>query len=105
MKSRLLAVAIGVGGLWLSGCTHRRTVVDNHPSVVTPPAPVQDSAPSKPAVVAERVAPKPEAPIARYPDAATRQKIDELLSRIQDAYFDYDKHFLRPDAMTVLSSD
>jgi peptidoglycan-associated lipoprotein len=26
------------------------------------------------------------------------RRIDELLSRIQDAYFDYDRHILRPDA-------
>jgi peptidoglycan-associated lipoprotein len=39
------------------------------------------------------------------PDAATRRRIDELLSRIQDAYFDYDKHTLRPDAEQALRTD
>jgi len=32
-------------------------------------------------------------------------KIDELLARIQDAYFDYDRHNLRPDALKALESD
>jgi peptidoglycan-associated lipoprotein len=39
------------------------------------------------------------------PDAATRARIQDLLDRIQDAYFDYDKHTLRPDAETALKSD
>ncbi len=39
------------------------------------------------------------------PDAATRQQIDTLLARIQDAYFDYDKHHLRPDAESTLQAD
>jgi peptidoglycan-associated lipoprotein len=39
------------------------------------------------------------------PDAATRARIQDLLNRIQDAYFDYDKHILRPDAESALRSD
>jgi peptidoglycan-associated lipoprotein len=39
------------------------------------------------------------------PDAATRATIQELLNRIQDAYFDYDKHTLRPDAEATLKRD
>jgi peptidoglycan-associated lipoprotein len=39
------------------------------------------------------------------PDAATRAQIQQLLDRIQDAYFDYDKHVIRPDAETALRSD
>ena len=39
------------------------------------------------------------------PDAATRARIDELLAKIEDAYFDYDKHTLRPDAIQALKAD
>jgi peptidoglycan-associated lipoprotein len=39
------------------------------------------------------------------PDAATRARIDQLLARIEDAYFDYDKHTLRPDAIQALQAD
>jgi peptidoglycan-associated lipoprotein len=42
---------------------------------------------------------------SRMPDAATRANIQELLNRIQDAYFDYDKHTLRPDAEVALKRD
>jgi peptidoglycan-associated lipoprotein len=39
------------------------------------------------------------------PDAATRARIQDLLNRIQDAYFDYDKHAIRPDAENALKTD
>ena len=39
------------------------------------------------------------------PDQATKMKIQDLINRIQDAYFDYDKHTLRPDAQSTLQSD
>jgi peptidoglycan-associated lipoprotein len=39
------------------------------------------------------------------PDAATRARIQDLLNRIQDAYFDYDKDTIRPDAETALKTD
>jgi peptidoglycan-associated lipoprotein len=39
------------------------------------------------------------------PDAATRARIQDLLNRIQDAYFDYDKHTIRPDAENALKTD
>jgi peptidoglycan-associated lipoprotein len=39
------------------------------------------------------------------PDAATRARIEELLARISDAYFDYDKASLRQDAMNTLEAD
>ena len=39
------------------------------------------------------------------PDAATRARIDDLLAKIEDAYFDYNKASLRPDAMTALKAD
>jgi peptidoglycan-associated lipoprotein len=49
-------------------------------------------------------APAPAA-ASRYPDQATRDRIDTLLARISDAYFDYDKHELRPDAVSTLQAD
>jgi peptidoglycan-associated lipoprotein len=42
---------------------------------------------------------------ARMPDQATRNQIQELLNRIQDAYFDYDKHNIRSDAQAALVAD
>ena len=42
---------------------------------------------------------------SNMPDQATRNRIQDLLNRIQDAYFDYDKHTLRPDAQKALEAD
>lgn len=39
------------------------------------------------------------------PDQAMKERIEELLQRIQDAYFDYNKHVLRPDATKTLQDD
>ena len=44
-------------------------------------------------------------PKSAYPDAATRARIDQLLAKIEDAYFDYNKASLRPDAMKALQAD
>jgi peptidoglycan-associated lipoprotein len=64
-----------------------------------PPAPApRPEAPSAPA-------PAPSAPRSNMPDAATRARIDTLLGRIEDAYFDYNKHTLRADAIKALQTD
>jgi len=41
----------------------------------------------------------------RTPNAVTRSRIDTLLARISDAYFDYNKYTLRPDAIQALQAD
>jgi peptidoglycan-associated lipoprotein len=73
------------------------------PSVAAAPAPARaaQSGPSRP------TSPQPVAQAAssRYPDAKTRARIEELLAHIEDAYFDYDRHTLRADAVTALNSD
>jgi peptidoglycan-associated lipoprotein len=80
-------------------------------AAVLPPTPAAPSTsasvtPSRPAAAP----PATPAPVAsttpsRMPDAATRARIQELLDRIQDAHFDYDKHTLRPDAEEALRKD
>lgn len=62
------------------------------------PAPPPAAAPSKPEPVAASTP-------SRMPDAATRARIQELLNRIEDAHFDYNKHTLRPDAEEALRRD
>jgi peptidoglycan-associated lipoprotein len=97
------AVAIAVFG---SACAKKKIAVD-------PPhnsAPVAAAAPAAPAPATART-PEPAraqsvaAAPSRYPDAATRARIDELLAHIQDAYFDYDRHTLRDDAVKTLAAD
>jgi peptidoglycan-associated lipoprotein len=79
-------------------------------AVKTPRAPVVTA--SNNSATTTQQAPRPAAPVqtARntppaMPDDATRARIQDLLNRIQDVYFDYDKNNLRPDAMAALKSD
>jgi peptidoglycan-associated lipoprotein len=68
----------------------------NAPAVASRPAPAQNY--SQPTQSASSTP-------SRMPDAATRARIQDLLNRIQDAYFDYNQHILRPDAETALRKD
>jgi peptidoglycan-associated lipoprotein len=109
MKSRYLScAAVSVVCFGLGGCMKK--VASAPPP---PPPPVANySSPSTQAATRPLATPAParraEAETRtpqRTPDAATRAQIQDLLNRIQDAYFDYDKHTLRPDAETALRSD
>jgi peptidoglycan-associated lipoprotein len=72
------------------------------PAVSTPARPASTPAPARRQTPTQQVA--RNAPSA-YPNAATRARIDELIGRIQDAYFDYDQHTLRNDAISTLAAD
>ncbi len=104
--TRLLIVTIAVSAAIISGCAKKK-VAATPPAPPAPavsataaPAPAPQSAPAPAAPRAAAAAPAP-----RIPDAPTRARIDELLAKIEDAYFDYDKHTLRPDAITALEAD
>ena len=110
MKSRFLScAAVSVVCLGLGACMKK---VASAPPPPPPPvanytAPSTQAA-SRPAAETPTPSRRQEAEArtpSRTPDAATRAQIQDLLNRIQDAYFDYDKHTLRPDAETALRSD
>ena len=94
-------------GLFVAACTKKQIA-----SAPPPPPPAGATAPAAtpappPAAVRRET---PAQPVARetppaYPNAATRARIDELIGRIQDAYFDYDAHTLRDDAISTLAGD
>ena len=99
----LIAVAaLSIG----AGCAKKKV------AAVTPtaPQPVAETRTTPPAAQPRQeaaTAPARTEPAARstMPDAATRARIDQLLARIEDAYFDYDKHTLRADAIETLRKD
>ena len=106
-SSRLVILAVAVAAMIGAGCAKKKVAAQ----AATPPAPpstaVQQPAPApQEARVTPTPAPTPAAPqVSRMPNAQTRARIDTLLSRIEDAYFDYDKHTLRPDAIKALEAD
>ncbi len=98
--------AIAAVALLAAGCAKKKVTAAPPP----PPPQVASAAPATtprptppPAVVTERAA--APAPASPYPDAQSRARIDQLLAKIEDAYFDYDKASLRPDAMKALQAD
>ena len=101
----LALVAVSAFAVIGAGCAKKKVAVATPP---TPAPPVQTPAPAQPTPAPAQPRPTQQAaaPVApRVPNAATKARIDELLARIEDAYFDYDKHTLRPDAVTALQAD
>jgi peptidoglycan-associated lipoprotein len=100
-------IAVAAVALLSAGCAKKQ-------AAVAPPPPPPSAAPAvaarpapAPAPVRAAVTPRPAAPTPapQYPNAATRLRIDQLLARIEDAYFNYNQATLRPDAMTALEAD
>jgi peptidoglycan-associated lipoprotein len=110
MKNSLVVAVLGLAGLAFvgGGCAKKKVAA----AAPAPPA-VQPSTPAAPAppqqAQSRPVASTPTAPTQnqgpRVPDAATRARIETLLARVEDAYFDYDKHTLREDAIKALGAD
>lgn len=96
---------IAIAALSVGACAKKKVATNTPP----PPQPVvQHPAPQPAAQQPRQAAPtRTEVGPARsnMPDAATRAHIDQLLARIEDAYFDYNQHTLRPDAITALRKD
>ncbi len=108
MKRSFVPVLIAVSAVAMvaSGC-HRKAAAAKPPAAPAPTA--ATSTPSTPASTPRYTPPQQRAesttPPSRYPDAKTRARIDELLAKIEDAYFDYNQHTLRPDAIKALQAD
>jgi peptidoglycan-associated lipoprotein len=100
-------IAIAAIALFSAACA-KKHVAAAPPAPPTPTA-TRDTTPAPTPTPARAAttesAPAATAPTSRYPDAKTRAAIDALLKRIEDAYFDYDRASLRPDAMKALQAD
>jgi peptidoglycan-associated lipoprotein len=106
MKLQLLAcAALTALSLTFAGCAKK--VAAKAPAPPATQATATPTATFTPGKAPAAEAPKHEVTFtpSRTPDAATRARIQDLLNRIQDAYFDYDKHTLRPDAENTLRAD
>jgi len=111
LKSSLSAVAAAgllcTGVLLVEGCakkvvasapTKSEPVATRAPQIAKAPERPALSAPARPSQTAENSTP-------RVPDQATQARIQDLLNRIQDAYFDYNTANIRSDAQTALQAD
>ncbi len=103
--SELALAAVAAFAVIGAGCAKKKVAVATPPTPAPKaetPAPRQ-APPARPQPRPTQQAAAPARP--RVPDAATKARIDELLAKIEDAYFDYDKHTLRPDAISALQAD
>lgn len=99
--------AICAGMLMVEGCAKKAVAVAKpataEPRAAQPVEAARTPAQPKPAAQPTRQAAVNNTP--RTPDQATQDRIQALLNRIQDAYFDYNTSNIRADAMTALRSD
>ena len=107
--SRKLMISLAIATISVFGAACAKKKV----AAVPPPAP-QPAAETPRATPAQQQPTRAESrptttpvvtPERRTPDPVTKARIDQLLARIEDAYFDYDKHTLRPDAVKALEAD
>lgn len=104
----VILISTAAIALLAAGCTKKSPTAANTPPPLAAQAPTQPAAP--PSTPPQRLTPPATRADngnngPRMPDAATRARIDELLGRIEDAYFDYNQHTLRPDAIKALQAD
>ena len=107
-NSRILILLSAALILAAAGCAKKSVAKTTPPApqAATRPAPsTPQQAPTQRATVQPPQERAAAAPVSRTPDAATRARIDQLLARIEDAYFDYNQHTLRPDAIKALQAD
>ena len=103
--SRTLMI-IAAAAVLAAGCAKKKVATappPPPPSSTTQTTTARTTTPPARAAVTQR--PTATTPAVRYPSPATRARIDQLLARIEDAYFDYDKANLRPDALKALQAD
>jgi|SRR5215472_13478170 len=108
MKTSRTTAACAIVLLTLAGAACTKKVATAPPPPPAAPTPAAATTPKPtPAPARATTASNPPAstPASRYPNAETRARIDQLLARISDAYFDYNKAALRPDALKTLQSD
>ncbi len=87
----------------LAACHHKEVA-----KAPTPPAPAPEVAktPPPPEPPPRHEEPKvAEVKPVEAPPPEVKVRIEDLLARIQDIYFDYDKNAIRPDADATLQSD
>ena len=107
----LALVAIAAVSLLIAACAKRQIPTmepppPEAPAAAAPTAPATPPLASRPAPTpTPEPPPEPPPPAATYPPASTRARIDKLLAHIEDAYFDYARATLRPDAIKALQSD
>jgi peptidoglycan-associated lipoprotein len=106
-STRLVILAVAVVAMVGAGCAKKKVAAQAPPAPAPPAAAAERQQPAAQPARSTTPAPPPAAAQqpSRMPSPETRARIDTLLARIEDAYFDYDQHNLRPDAIKALEAD
>jgi peptidoglycan-associated lipoprotein len=107
-STRLVILAVAVVAMVGAGCAKKKVAAQAPPAPAPPAAAAERPQPAAQPARSTTPAPAPAAAAEqppRMPSPETRARIDTLLARIEDAYFDYDQHNLRPDAIKALEAD
>jgi len=101
-----ILVAVAAACLMTAACAKKNVAAAKPPAQPAPAVAAKSTPPptARPAQPARQTTAS-NTPASRYPDAATKARINELLSRISDAYFNYNEATLRPDAVKALNAD
>jgi peptidoglycan-associated lipoprotein len=108
-SKRLVLIAVAAAAMIGVGCAKKKVAVQAPPPPAPPAAPAARPQPvtqtPRASVPQQTPAPVAQQQVRNMPNAQTRARIDTLLARIEDAYYDYDKSNLRPDAIQALQAD
>jgi peptidoglycan-associated lipoprotein len=86
----------------LIGCAHKKVAQTPLPPA---PAPEVAKAPPPPEPPPKQEEPKVAEAKPVEPPPEVKARIEDLLAKLQDIYFDYDKHAIRADAETTLQAN
>jgi peptidoglycan-associated lipoprotein len=103
-----ITCAIALPGVFFcAGCAKKVAAVNPAPAApaAAAPATVARSAGTPAAHSADRSALTSSNQNGNVPDQATKDRIQALLNRIQDAYFDYNTAIIRTDGIAALKTD
>jgi peptidoglycan-associated lipoprotein len=104
MNKRTLAT-LAVAAICSFGWGCAKKVAAAHPSAPQPTTAATAAPAHNPSPAPQQTARNTSPVASNMPDQATRDQIQTLLNRIQDAYFDYNTGNLRPDAVVALRAD
>jgi peptidoglycan-associated lipoprotein len=107
-STKLVLIAVAAATMIGAGCAKKKVAVQPPPPPAQPATQSPQQRPAQQQARATNPTPTPaptQQQTSRMPNAQTRARIDTLLARIEDAYFDYDQHTLRPDAVKTLTAD